>query len=1230
MYQIVSSDGSVLYNSSYPDDYMVIEPKSTVEIGQPGSLQFALVPEHPQYDNVKVMETYVTATKEGTEIFYGRIIDINVDQTTGIKQIECAGALQFLEDGEIPPVQNPNAEQGQDRGVEMSARSFFTMCINAYNSDIGNDSRRNLYVGTIDHSRANEDKVYNIGNYTQVKSALDSNIISEYGGYFRIRKSGNAHYVDWLEDYDEPNASPIKLMQNVVSQENAFSANELVTVLRPVGKDGLTLQEGTVAISSSLVNKYGRIIQTVQFGDAETESELRSRVNSYIDRIGKGPGMTCTVKVIDMHFLDDEYPTIYLGSTYSNISGFEGIDMVVSGMELNFANPAEDSVTLKNEKELCQVQMGGTAGRGTLSQATSTGRGGGGNGGFQNIWQHITETEDTLSLHAKEISINAEHLVETANEFERYSRRTDDAINTIEGTGVLQNNDLITQIAGSFSTRYYVVPQAKREAPGANPNAYHWYVCSPHTVTEDDINSGKEFFSTPTAALTGSALNTKNLTVGQTVYYMHYTNDTSPVSTTVYYTKGLKLNGGTELTLTEDGQELTVAKQIISNIDGIETIEGSALWTMKDDITGVVGEFEIRTDPQTGQRRVVIKSGGGFTILRNNVEYGVYDNYNLTGGIIAGKIVSDNAKIPFNNLNSNVTDYTAMGLFDNNNLTAGVLVTKLNDGTSQTKISGNMVDIQADQVRIGNTTNVQSWMNSTDTWKNSTDETLDTYQGLIADRATIAQLNAQKARIDTITADYIKSTNLGASIASLDSVNVRLLTSERGGISVHSVGTDTFSQGGISCYIPNALCSATVSGRTLTLTDFKGDSVTFTKAVPTLSGAWDGATLTVTAKEGTTEVATWFRTYTATVGAGTAQPPANITKTIDSFDSSHRAYGYVGCGDNGSYTLFNVNATSEYNKAVPSSGVAGPRSSTSSTYSHEFTITKADGTNKVLTIDCGNIYTAAREGYTLGTFTAATVTTQGARNDNVYVQSTGSGTTTYYTAGTAATYYKQVSSGGTLYYRPGQAGTYRQTVSSGGTVYYTAGTAATYYKQVSSGGTVYYTAGSSVTKLGSSVSVYVPSDSGTTYYRAGSSVTKIGTSHKLRYMQVYDKNGTSLGFHYVSYDNGSYIWYSAGDTATTLGSSIKVVSAGRYEAGSSATVIGSSSIRVEGAASVTPISSTSIRLGTAATITPISSTSIRVESAATVTPISSTSLTLKKATYYASGTTTTNTYYTKS
>lgn len=77
-----------------------------------------------------------------------------------------------------------------------------------------------------------------------------------------------------------------------------------------------------------------------------------------------------------------------------------------------------------------------------------------------------------------------------------------------------------------------------------------------------------------------------------------------------------------------------------SDWDGVslKSITGSTLWQTKDNITGLVGEFDVVTDAQTGKKTVVIKSGGGLSIRRNGTEFGVYDNGTLTAGVVVDKI----------------------------------------------------------------------------------------------------------------------------------------------------------------------------------------------------------------------------------------------------------------------------------------------------------------------------------------------------------------------------------------------------------------------------------------------------------------------------------------------------------------------------------------------------------------------------------------------------------------
>ena len=626
MYKIMSSDGTVLYDGSAPDSYAVSQGHCTREVGQAGSLAFTMSdPEDELYDSVGVMETYLSALDDDDEIFYGRVIDIDVNPITGEKQIQCAGALSFLEDGEIPPFSDAS-------GQTMTAREFLELCVNAYNADIDDDERRAFTVGTVSHSQASASRTYVISSYTKAKSALENNLLGEYGGYFRARREDGILFLDWLEAYDESNASPITMTENLISQENAFTSNDLVTMIRPVGKNGITLPEDTIAISDSLVQRYGRIVTNVGFSTAETSTALRAKAEEYISRLSGGLGKTCTVKVIDMHYIDGTVPKIRLCSTYTDLEGFDGEDMVAASIDQDFMDPSNDTVTFKNARELtASTRKGGSGGIGK-----STGRGNF-TQNITNLYKHISETDDTLDLFADRININAIQIVEYAREFDQFATATSGAIDNINGTGVLQNSDHIVQAAGNFTRRYMVVPASKvaevQEA-GGNPHDHGWYIANEgYVVKETDVNSGIELYDSILSALNGESIPTASLNniIGQTRTRMEVTSDTEVDPNKTYYTRTLKVSNGTSVVISENGHEVTIGEEL-------DTITGSALWTQRDNITGIVGDFQVVYDSETGERRLVVLTGGGMSIRKDNVEYGLYDSGTLTAGILVEKL----------------------------------------------------------------------------------------------------------------------------------------------------------------------------------------------------------------------------------------------------------------------------------------------------------------------------------------------------------------------------------------------------------------------------------------------------------------------------------------------------------------------------------------------------------------------------------------------------------------
>lgn len=619
MYRIVAynPDGSsyTIYDPIGSGALPVRTPRTTEELNEAGSLELTLLYGHSAYGHLMPKKTYVSVELDGNEYFYGRMLNGEPSPLTGQTQCTFAGALSFLQDTELPP--DPKKEDGTTEGQTLTAEEFFIRCLNNHNSDVGDDSRRKLYPGIVDHSCSDEERVYQISSYTETLSAMKQNLLDRYGGFFRVRKSNGVHYLDWVEQYGETNASTVSLGQNILTITNRMNADGLVTAIRPVGKDNLTLSgDGILDIfPDGEMAEYGRIIKSVSFPDAETELDLLEEALALIEGIHKTIYISSDINLLDLHFVDGVRHPVNLGDVFTSIAGLSGTSMTVSTRSRDMESPQNDSISLKNPKSFEGDKSGGDAsssgmGGSANSTASITQQAAQSSAARASAFKHIKETEDRLEMTAKEIYIAAEQLeihadmfVETANEFARLSHKEETLegkMGIIEGTGVIQNSEHITQIAGKFQY-------------------------DPENHVLELIN--------------GSELKV---------------HDQSGVSITV----------GTRLT--ELGQKTAA-------------FEGSALWTQRENITGIVGEFEVKT--VGGVRTLVVKSGGGLKIARDNVEYGVYDNGSLTAGVIVDKINGGTARIQAEHVYIGDEQSTTIinGKLNVSDLTGRLIATKLAD-----------------------------------------------------------------------------------------------------------------------------------------------------------------------------------------------------------------------------------------------------------------------------------------------------------------------------------------------------------------------------------------------------------------------------------------------------------------------------------------------------------------------------------------------------------------------
>ena len=748
---------SSIYDQSQMDTLSVNGPKCTLELNNPGSLSFTLMPDHPLFNTLEPLSSFIQVLDDGEEIFYGKIKSRSEPKITGQVSFTGEGAIGFLQDSEVPPDAKNNSGGTQSR--RMKAKDFFTWCIQKHNEDV-DDFRRKLTVGNITASKKEEEADYSITSYTQTKSAIESNILNVYGGFLKIRSAnhGRVHYIDWVQDYGDLNPQTVAIGENIVDQTNEIDATSMFTVLRPVGNNGVKLSEETIDLYPAAdMAKYGRIVKTIEFKAANNENELRTAANKYKESFSKTQFASSSIQLVDMHYIDGTSPKVRLGDRFTHLAGFNGVEMIASTLELDFENVQNSRMDVKNRKSLDPDATDNGHATNKMSRASR--------GSSQMALKYIHELQDKVDIDVADMEMRignlgiyvTETFTETAARFERISSRVDNVeelfpsfqstlngvqynVETILGTAVIQNSEMIANLAGHFQ------------------------------VYTD--NNGNTF---------------------------------------------VKLVDGTSLTVSDtNGHQVNVGKSLNETIEKVgdievftQEIEGSALWTQRDKVTGVVGNYDIVRTPDPnhpGQviEKLVIKSGGGMVIERNGVQYGLFDRGNLTGGIMAQMI----------------------------------------NGQSTTLIYGNRVLIG----NIGgqNEKDADEWFK--DAFKG---------EGVFAKYLTVKALTAQE--ITTLLAEIGSAEIEDMNVGHIDTDSLTAETGitteslDAGWIEVEDVYAGSYYIGteGSGRKINIVDVTKSSDGKTLTITKADGSQFTFEKAVSggKVSGTWSGNTLTVSIDE---------------------------------------------------------------------------------------------------------------------------------------------------------------------------------------------------------------------------------------------------------------------------------------------------------------------------------------------------------------------------------------------
>ena len=341
----------------------LFSPKLTLEIGKAGSLAFQIPPTNKFYNALPQLSTVITVEMDDEEIFRGRVLTNN-RTFNKIRTIYSEGALAYLVD---------SVQKGEK--FEGKAHTLFRNIIDAHNArveakkrfvvgDITVENRDVLLAGKSDDIQDVETGKFDF-NQIALNSIVDewmnsldyieTALIDFIGGYLRVRRQNGVNYIDWLADYGNTAVQEIEFGKNLLDLTEEVSAEDVFTVLIPLGDDNLTIASvnngSDELVDAQAVAQYGRIVKTHVFEGVNTAATLLENGQRFLANHINLP-VTFTVKAVDMHLVDPNASPIRVGDrVHVSSIPHDVLDyLTCTKIEYDMENPANNTYTFGNPK----------------------------------------------------------------------------------------------------------------------------------------------------------------------------------------------------------------------------------------------------------------------------------------------------------------------------------------------------------------------------------------------------------------------------------------------------------------------------------------------------------------------------------------------------------------------------------------------------------------------------------------------------------------------------------------------------------------------------------------------------------------------------------------------------------------------------------------------------------------------------------------------------------------
>ena len=378
----MKADGVVFYDPASDDMSLhVLSPKAKFELNGAGELEFVILPGNVAYNSLHKLKTVITLEQDGEIIFCGRVMETVTDMYNQ-KEVYCEGELAYLYDSLVRPYT-----------FKGKAPDLFRQLVTKHNEQV--EDYKRFEVGIIT-ACSDEDTVEPEGKaYTDTMSEIVSLLVEKFKGYLRVRYEGGVRYLDYVDTLNQTCSQEIKFGVNIVDIENKVNAQEVCTVLVPLGKDTVTIEKANggkdYIEDAELVAQYGRIVKTHTWEEVSDPKELLRLGNEYMAEMKAETTLTFTA--LDLHTCGVDVDGIRVGDTVKLYSPPHGIDKedICTEIDLDIEKPEKSEYTFGVPRESL------TAGTANALKSMS--------GSINDQHRWLTETETALNINVEAINL---------------------------------------------------------------------------------------------------------------------------------------------------------------------------------------------------------------------------------------------------------------------------------------------------------------------------------------------------------------------------------------------------------------------------------------------------------------------------------------------------------------------------------------------------------------------------------------------------------------------------------------------------------------------------------------------------------------------------------------------------------------------------------------------------------------------------------------------------------